>query len=395
MKIINKSVDKLKPYENNPRKNDEAVPAVMASIQEFGFKVPIVIDKEDVIVCGHTRLKAAINLGMKTVPCIVADDLTPEQIKAFRLADNKAAEIAEWDIEKMVDELKDISEIDMSDFGFDVSVFEEEESEIQEDDFDEEVADNTVPGDIYELGDHRLIYGDSADPNVIDKLMDGEKADLVFTDPPYNIASECKVVAADCSASMDKLKNAEWDNDFKIADVFPSILSAIKNDVTVYICTSHFLAGEIWEWMKTWSDFYSYCIWSKPNPMPSLMKRHYTWNTEIVCYATRGKHVFNFPPEGHALSTWTINKRNGETGHPTEKPVEVPATAISHSSKKKRNCPGSIWRIRIDADRVRTIRPALPDDRIRSALLRRHCRKMGKADREKGGETWSGNAGKV
>ena len=334
MKIINKSVDKLKPYENNPRKNDEAVPAVMASIQEFGFKVPIVIDKDDVIVCGHTRLKAAIKLGMKTVPCIVADDLTPEQIKAFRLADNKAAEIAEWDIEKMVDELKDISEIDMSDFGFDVSVFEEEDPEIQEDDFDEEVADNTVSGDVYELGDHRLICGDSTDPNVIDKLMDGEKADLVFTDPPYNIASECKVVAADCRASMDKLKNAEWDNDFKIADVFPSILSAIKNDVTVYICTSHFLAGEIWEWMKTWSDFYSYCIWSKPNPMPSLMKRHYTWNTEIVCYATRGKHVFNFPPEGHALSTWTINKRNGETGHPTEKPVEVPATAISHSSKK-------------------------------------------------------------
>lgn len=101
MEIVEKKVGELKAYENNPRKNDNAVEAVANSIREFGFKVPIVIDSNDVIVCGHTRLKAAIQLGMETVPCIIANDLTDEQIKAFRLADNKTNELAEWDFEKL------------------------------------------------------------------------------------------------------------------------------------------------------------------------------------------------------------------------------------------------------------------------------------------------------
>lgn len=118
MEIVEKKVSELKAYENNPRKNDNAVEAVANSIREFGFKVPIVIDSNDVIVCGHTRLKAAIQLGMETVPCIVASDLTEEQIRAFRLADNKTNELAEWDFSALQMELSEILDIDMTDFGF-------------------------------------------------------------------------------------------------------------------------------------------------------------------------------------------------------------------------------------------------------------------------------------
>ena len=118
MEIINKSIEELKPYENNPRFNDDAVPYVANSIKEFGFKVPIIIDKNGVIVAGHTRYKASLELGLKEVPCIVADDLNEEQIKAFRLADNKVSEKAEWDFELLDEELDDILNIDMSEFDF-------------------------------------------------------------------------------------------------------------------------------------------------------------------------------------------------------------------------------------------------------------------------------------
>lgn len=117
MEIINKKIEELKPYENNPRFNDDAVEYVANSIKEFGFKVPIVIDKNNTIVAGHTRYKASIELGLEEVPCIVADDLTEEQIKAFRLADNKVSEKAQWDFELLDEELENL-DIDMKDYGF-------------------------------------------------------------------------------------------------------------------------------------------------------------------------------------------------------------------------------------------------------------------------------------
>ena len=128
MQIIEKDIAELRDYENNPRDNDGAVDAVAESIKQFGFKVPIVIDKDGVIIAGHTRRKAAEKLGLKKVPCIVADDLTPEQIKAFRLADNKTAELAEWDMEALEKELAELTafDVDMTAFGFDESIFDED-----------------------------------------------------------------------------------------------------------------------------------------------------------------------------------------------------------------------------------------------------------------------------
>ena len=127
MRIIELSIDDIKPYEKNPRKNDKSVEKVANSIEEFGFKVPIVIDKDNVIVCGHTRYKALQKLGATSVPCVIADDLTEEQIKAYRLADNKVGEDSLWDISLLEEELEEILEIDMKDFGFEIAEEEEEE----------------------------------------------------------------------------------------------------------------------------------------------------------------------------------------------------------------------------------------------------------------------------
>ena len=211
MKVIDTPLEQLKPYENNPRNNENAIDAVANSIKEFGFKVPLVVDTDGVIVAGHTRYEAAKRLGMTTLPCIVADDLTPEQVKAFRIADNKVGELATWDLEKLDIELNEITDIDMAEFGFDIEIEEEEPEEIIDDEVPEEVETRCKLGDIWQLGNHRLICGDSTDPAVIDRLMDGVKADLVFTDPPYGMKKESEGVLNDNLNFDDLLDfNRQW-----------------------------------------------------------------------------------------------------------------------------------------------------------------------------------------
>lgn len=189
-KIVMLPVSEVRPYEKNPRKNADAVKFVKASIEQFGFKVPIIVDSNRVIVCGHTRLMAAKSLGMSEVPCIFADDLTDDQIKAFRLADNKVGEFAEWDMDLLGDELDAIAEacdIDMGDFGFDLSD-DEEETEVVEDEVPEEVEPVCKKGEIWQLGEHRLMCGDSTSADDLTKLLIDGKPNLVFTDPPYGIS---------------------------------------------------------------------------------------------------------------------------------------------------------------------------------------------------------------
>lgn len=181
-------INDIKPYDKNPRKNDPAVDAVANSIKEFGFKQPIVIDKDNVIVAGHTRYRAAKQLKLTDVPCLMADDLTDEQIRAYRLADNKTAELAEWDFDLLNIELDNIFDIDMSLFGF---LDEPEEAEPVEDDFDVEanIPDEPVAklGDIWKLGRHRLMCGDSTDGGAVALLMNGVRANLYLSDPPYGV----------------------------------------------------------------------------------------------------------------------------------------------------------------------------------------------------------------
>lgn len=199
----------LTPYENNPRDNDGAVEAVANSIREFGFKAPIIVDRDHVIIAGHTRLKAALSLGLKEVPVIVADDLDDAQVRAYRLADNKTGEIAIWLEEALAKELAGIDGIDMAQFGFDV----EEAGDIGEwsmegdpDELPDEPEPDAPPrarrGQIWRLGEHRLMCGDSADERDVATLMKGERADMAFTDPPWNVAYDREILNDDMDEGL-------------------------------------------------------------------------------------------------------------------------------------------------------------------------------------------------
>lgn len=199
MKIELWPIGKLKPYPNNPRVNDDAVDAVARSLQEYNFRQPIVVDTDGVIVCGHTRWKAAQKLGLDKVPVHVATDLTPDQIRAYRIADNQTATLAEWDFDLLPIELSELkaSNYDLGLLGFDADDLarilsgEMTDGECDPDDVplppDEAV---TQPGDLWILGDHRLLCGDSSKPEDLDRLLDGAVVHLVNTDPPYNVRVE-------------------------------------------------------------------------------------------------------------------------------------------------------------------------------------------------------------
>lgn len=173
MEVKELKIEDLLPYKNNPRKNDKAVQAVANSIQRFGFLQPIVLDGNNVVVAGHTRLKAAKQLGMKTVPCVYVEDLTEEEVNAYRLADNKTNELAEWDSELLGVELDQLTNIDMSAFGFEMP---EEEPAVEEDEFIADVENieaRVKPGDLWKLGRHRLMCGDSTLIDNVEKLVGG------------------------------------------------------------------------------------------------------------------------------------------------------------------------------------------------------------------------------
>jgi DNA modification methylase len=181
--------------------------------------------------------------------------------------------------------------------------------------------------------------GDSTDEKDVAKLMAGEKADMVFTDPPYNFASDSKNFAGQnkggwFGSAMSDLKESEWDKDFDIKPVCKILSDNSSKQSTMYVWTSQFLINDIWQETKKTHDFTGYLIWSKTNPMPSISKRHWAWNTEICAYASRGsKRVVNYPKEGNALSCLSIPKKS-DGSHPTMKPIELIEPIINFSSNK-------------------------------------------------------------
>ena len=199
LKVTYMKISEIHPYDKNPRNNDDAVASVARSIQEFGWQQPIVVDQNMVIIVGHTRLKAAISLGLTEVPVVVADHLTPEQVQAYRIADNKTSELAEWNYELLPLEIRDLQEanVDLSLLGFDTS---ELERLLNSDDVNAVESGETDPdeipdmpeqsvskaGEIYQLGKHTLLCGDSTSKEDIARLMAGDKARMLFTSPPYS-----------------------------------------------------------------------------------------------------------------------------------------------------------------------------------------------------------------
>ena len=306
MQIEQIKTNELDDYTNNPRHNDDAVEYVANSIKEFGFKNPILIDEDNVIIAGHTRKKAAMQLGLKTVPVIRVKDLTDDQIKAFRIADNKVAEFSTWDINLLNTEIEMI-ELDMDQFGIndiDVDMFTgleddedetEAEAEAEEDDFDTEPPKEPTAkrGDIYQLGNHRLLCGDSTNEDDVKKLMNGRKAELVFTDPPYGMMKEKDGVL------NDNLKNDAF-IDFNKQWIALSLLYATDNaswycwgsdesimDIYSKIIKPRINAGELY--------FRNVITWAKGNGigMSSELMRCYAEESEKCLFVMKGQKEFD------------------------------------------------------------------------------------------------------
>lgn len=332
MKIVEKNINEIKPYEKNPRKNDEAVKYVMESIKQFGFKVPIVIDKDNVIVCGHTRYKASQKLGIEVIPCVIADDLKDEQIKAFRLADNKVSEKADWDFDLLNEEIDDILDIDMQDFGFDLSAFSdgEEETEVIEDEVPEEVETRCKAGDIWKLGRHRLMCGDSTSIDDVEKLMGGVQADLLLTDPPYNVNYEGK--------TKDKLKiqNDKWSDTeaFRqfLRDAFSAADAVMKPGAVFYI----------WHADSEGYNFRGACldvdwkvrqciIWNK-NAMV-MGRQDYQWKHEPCLYGWKDGAGHLWASDRKQTTVIEFNKPQRSDLHPTMKPVGLFDYQIKNNTK--------------------------------------------------------------
>ncbi len=326
MQIVEKKVSELKAYEKNPRKNDKAVGPVAESIKEFGFKVPIIVDKDNVIVAGHTRLKAAKKLGMKTVPCIVADDLTPEQIKAFRLADNSTAQIAEWDLELLKDELMDL-DFDMSLFGLEKEIKDIERifaPEIIEDEVPEVDEKNIITklGDIWQLGRHRLMCGDSTDKATIEKLMDGAKADMVLSDPPYGMKLDTDYSSMTSERSFHKGKTHNkviGDNeDFK-----PELITTFFDNFNY--CKEIFLFG---------ADYFAEILPNKNNGSWLVWdKRKETqadgFGSEFELIWSKGKHKRRILRHDWFGFFSSENAKDAQHRvHPTQKPITLLADII-------------------------------------------------------------------
>lgn len=335
MVIQDLQIDSLREYENNPRQNEQAVAAVAESIKQFGFKVPVVVDKNRTIIAGHTRVKAAVHLGMVSVPCIVADDLSPEQIKAFRLADNKTGELAEWDWDKLEQELAELTafDVDMSAFGFDEALFDlDEPTEVIEDDV-AEVDENVEPvskrGDIWQLGRHRLMCGDSTSIDDVAALMNGQKADMLLTDPPYNVAYE--------GGTKDHLtiQNDNMDNDsFRefLQDAFIAADSVMRAGAVFYI----------WHSDSEGYNFRGACfdtgwkvrqclIWNKSSLV--MGRQDYQWKHEPCLYGWKdgAAHLWN---NDRTQTTVIEYQRPAKADiHPTMKPVGLFDYQIKNNTK--------------------------------------------------------------
>lgn len=300
----------LKPYENNPRDNEAAVSAVAASLKRFGFRSPVVIDQNDCIVCGHTRYLAAGMLGMTEVPCVKLEHLTDDQVKAFRLADNKVAERSRWDDDLLFEELSAI-EMDMTVFGF-------EQQDVKEDNFSEPPPKKPISqrGDIWLLGRHRLMCGDSTDARDVQTLMDGKLADLLLTDPPYNVNYE----GGDGQKIMNDSMPDERFRAFLI-DAFASANDALKPGAVCYI----------WHADSEGFNFRAACdavgwpvkrclVWVKNAPV--LGRQDYLWKHEpcLLCVKPGAEPLW--VSDGTPLSTiLRYAKPAKNADHPTMKPV--------------------------------------------------------------------------
>jgi DNA modification methylase len=349
MKIEMWPLAKVKPYEKNPRRNDGAVAAVAASIQAYGFRQPIVVDKDNVVIAGHTRLKAAVQLGLTHVPVHVAD-MTPEQAKAYRLADNRTNEIAEWDDDLLAGELRDLK-----DMGVDIAALGWEPEELGEilapeptegiTDADEVPAapaePTTKPGDLWILGNHRLLCGDSTDAADVDRLMNGAKAALVATDPPYLVdytGERPNDSGKDWSETYREVEITDADQFFR--GVFANVLRVVAPKAAIYCWHAHkrqAMIDRVWEELGILN--HQQIIWVKPTPVFGRVYWHFRHEPCMMGWVQGSQPEHDSDHEHNSVWTidWEGKARIVGNEHPTQKPVEIFARPI-----RKHTRPGAI-----------------------------------------------------
>ncbi len=379
MHVEMRPITGIRPYENNPRRNDPAVDAVARSIRQFGFRQPIVVDEGGVIIVGHTRYKAALKLGLAEVPVHVARGLSEAQARAYRIADNQTAAIATWDDDLLPLELAALQgmDFDLDLLGFPADdlarLLETDPASGQTD--PDEIPDppdeaTTKPGDLWVLGEHRLLCGDSSKPEDVDRLLDGQPVHLVNTDPPYNVRVEPRsnnAIAAGLSsfeathhqkldverhpgkarATHKKLrpKDRPLANDFVSDEEFDRLLAAWFGNIARVLLPGR--AAYIWGGYANCANyppvlkavglyFSQAIIWVKEHPV--LTRKDFMGNHEWCFYSWREGAAHHFYGPNNATDVWSVKKVNPQQmQHLTEKPVELALRAVQYSSRKGEN----------------------------------------------------------
>lgn len=342
LKIEYVEIDSIKPYKNNAKKHPkEQIEQIKSSIEKFGMDDPIGVWKDEVVE-GHGRLIACKELGYTEVPVIRLDHLTDTQRKAYTLAHNKLTMNSDFDIDILETELEDLSkELDMSDFGFDIDLDIEEEQEIIEDEVPD-VPDEPKAklGEIYQLGNHRLMCGDSTSEEDVSKLMNGVKADMVFTDPPYGVSytGGMKIENGKIESNGKKqIKNdaLDYENLYRfLYDVFTNLKNNTITKSALYVFYAH---SRTREFLNAFHDAglkqRSIIIWHKTSGGFGDFMAQYMNAYEPCIYGSNGESV-NWYGATNEKTVWDIDKEKKCDLHPTMKPIEVVARAINNSSKK-------------------------------------------------------------
>lgn len=327
--MTQRNIETIKPYEKNAKRHPaKQVDQIVASIREFGFLQPIVVDKAGVIIVGHGRYEAAKRLKLATVPCLEVD-LTEEQARAYRLADNRLNE-SDWDMELVVSELKELSEpmIDLTGFSADLI--------IESDEKDDEVPEAPIeaksqPGDLYELGAHRVLCGDSTKLEDMQKLMDGKLADMIHTDPPYNVDYGANKNPRHKIRTIEngKMDTASWEEFCK--DVFANFKLFNKGDIYMWGGSGpEGMRMRLWlvEMGCHWS---ATIIWKKDRLV--LTPANYQRMYEPCFYGWFNTSTYDGGRK--EVEVWEMKRPSNSKLHPTMKPIELCAKAIINSSKER------------------------------------------------------------
>lgn len=343
MQITNVRINDLKPYDKNARTHPKKqIDLLVKNIERFGFTVPVLIDKNNEIIAGHGRIIAMNQLGREQVPCVRLENLSSAEVKALRLADNQLALMSEWDMSSVIEELKELS-----DEMFDLTGFEKDLI-IEADERDDEVPETPEEprsklGDLYELGQHRVLCGDSTKLEDVELLMDGKKADMVFTDPPYNIAFSGSMSNTTVDGKMVKhiganQKHEEIKNDKMSKSEFYDFISSMLAVIQAYCNGAYYISfgsQTLNQLLQPMSDldieYKSIIIWMKNQA--TLSGKDYKGRYEPIVYGRFNDNFFGVRFEQEDI--WEIQRTLKNDLHPTMKPIPLIEKALVNSSERE------------------------------------------------------------